>query len=774
MSYVIPLAYAALGAFGMVMQTILLREFFVVAAGNEISFGIAMAGWLLGVGAGSLAGAFFARRRSSTAAAFSWVALAMGIVAPLLLAAARSLHRLADVPQGGLLPLVKTFYLIPLLTLPFSALSGFAFPLAARLRPMAQPKTARAMAWAYAWESLGAMAGGLAYTFWLVGRWDPVSIIALYALPLLAGAWIVSCDARGRVLRAALLLAFGLGLASLGGWALRFEEWLVKQRWRGISASTLVAARDSRYQNLQLGLAHGQYSLFANGQLAASFPDEAADRVLAAQLLTQHPRPRNVLVIGDVFAGLARHLLRYPIASLTAVEIDAGYSDLILEHLGPEERSALRDHRLRARRMDGRRFVLLAARGGGGARERYDLVLIHQPDAWTAQINRYYTREFFQDLREILAPGGVVALRLASAENYASEIVTPYTAAIYRTLRSVFPVIAVSPGMSNFFFASGSRSSVSDDAVVLARRYQALAPPPASLAPIFASLYPPEKGAYIRSALEREKGLSLNRDNRPIAYFLGSRLLGWSSGSPLSGLFALLRRITVPGVLLGVTLLLLPLLAVALLRRGSGANKVPTMVAAACGGFAGLSIEITAIFIFQNTWGFVYQAVGMLIALFMLGLGCGALWTGRWLERKTPVPRGAGRRLALVLLAVVVINATFIALLRLGFQPGWPGQLALALWLGGMGVLGGAILPLGLRVLGRMAAGPAAGLLNAGDYLGGAIGSLLMAAFFLPLLGTSGGLLIICFLAAVAAALLLVTVPGEGPRGREGTAAGSR
>jgi hypothetical protein len=114
MTYVIPLAYAALGAFSMVMQTILLREFFVVAAGNEISFGIAISGWLLGVGAGSLAGALFRARGRSTAFAFAWASLAMCAMAPLLLAAIRSLHRLGAMPQGGLLPLAKTFYLIPL------------------------------------------------------------------------------------------------------------------------------------------------------------------------------------------------------------------------------------------------------------------------------------------------------------------------------------------------------------------------------------------------------------------------------------------------------------------------------------------------------------------------------------------------------------------------------------------------------------------------------------------------------------------------------------
>ena len=51
--------YFLLGAFSLVFQTILLREFFTVAAGNEISFGIALAGWLLGVGAGSFCGRIF-------------------------------------------------------------------------------------------------------------------------------------------------------------------------------------------------------------------------------------------------------------------------------------------------------------------------------------------------------------------------------------------------------------------------------------------------------------------------------------------------------------------------------------------------------------------------------------------------------------------------------------------------------------------------------------------------------------------------------------------
>jgi spermidine synthase len=763
MVWVIPLAYGSLGAFAMVVQTILLREFFVVAAGNEISFGIAMGSWLLGVSSGSLAGAFFSRERSSTAAAFHWAALAMCLSAPLLLAGVRSLHLLGAMPRGTLLPLAKTLYLVPLLTLPFSFLSGFSFPLAARLRPRPAEKAAATMAGAFAWDSLGAMAGGLAYTFLLVGKSDPVTITALFALPLLAGAWAVARQAAKRPLFSPAPPAVLLLLAAIfSGGSGRCESWLVALRWQGISADELVAARDSSYQNLQLGAAAGQYSLFANGQLAAVFPDKASDEMLAAQLISQHPRPRDILVIGDVFAGLAGQLLRYPVASLTAVEIDEAYAGMIRAHLDASDRAALEDPRLRAISMDGRRFALLAARRPQGNMSRFDLVFIHQPDAWTAQLNRYYTREFFLDIRKILAPGGVIALRLASAENYASDIVTPYTASIYHTLKSVFPVIAVLPGMSNSLFASSSPDSVSADPGVLRRRYLALAPPPARLAAIFLSLYPAEKTAFITTALEANPPRQLNRDDRPVSYFLGSRLLDWSTGSPLSGIFAFFRGITLAPVLLAFSLLLLPVALPALLRRRGRPAALPAMLAAFSGGFAGLSFEITAIFIFQNTWGFVYQAVGMLIALFMLGLGAGAAWTGRWVEKTRPGPDTAARRLAAVQALIAALNLALLLLLRIDLEPDWPGQLLLASWLGIMGLLGGAILPLGLRVLDHRPAAQAAGFLNAADVLGGALGSLLMAAFFLPLLGTSGSLLLISFLALASAALLRFARAGAG------------
>jgi spermidine synthase len=753
--------YFLLGAFSLVFQTILLREFFTVAAGNEISFAIALAGWLIGVGAGSFCAGFLSTRPRSTANAFPWVAALMCVSAPLLLVAVRCLQQISAVPQGALIPLSKTFWLVPLLTIPFSFFSGFVFPLAVKLQPASSLSGTEKMVRAYIWECIGALAGGVLYTFWLLEKFNSALIIALFTLPLLLGSASVAALEKKKKALAVHLLLLGFNLyAIMGGGAGRLDNWLVGQRWLGLSNMTWVESRDSKYQNLQLGLNHGQYSLYSNGQLAAVFPDDDQQRVQAAQIITQHPQPQRILIIGEGASGLAKHLLQYKITSLTAVEMDGEFLDLILGHLPASSIKSLHDPRLRMPVLDGRRFVMEAAKAQGDPENRFDLVYLHQPDAWTAQLNRYYTYEFFMDLKAILTSGGVVAMRLAAAENYASEITTPYTATIYQTLKSVFPAIAVSPGPSNFFAASTVPANVSTSPPVLAGRYGRLAQPPADLEAIFSSLYPDEKNKFSKKALEQYPVPALNRDQRPIAYFLCSRLLGWTSGSPLSALFDFFEKMKFSNLLIFMILLLIPAVLRVCLRRKKAPGNFSILLAAASGGFAGLAIEILTIFTFQNIWGYIYQTIGLLIAAFMLGMGCGAFMTSRFLERKQ-LPREKARKM-LAGNQLLIAAASLTCLPFMSFfakMNGASGQLALFSWLGGIGFLVGAIMPLGLHISGRESAAKRAGLLNAADYSGGTIGALAMASFFLPLYGSANSLLLIA-VPALAASLLLLLEAG--------------
>jgi hypothetical protein len=201
--------YFLLGAFSLVFQTILLREFFTVAAGNEISFAIALGGWLLGVGAGSFCSGLLSTRPQPYTNVFPWVVLLMCVSAPLLLVLVRCLQQISAVPQGALLPLSKTFWLVPLLTIPFSFFSGFAFPLAVQLEPASPCSGTQKTIHAYAWECFGAMAGGVIYTYWLLEKLNPALIISLFALPLLLGsAFAAALESRKKALAAHFFMPY--------------------------------------------------------------------------------------------------------------------------------------------------------------------------------------------------------------------------------------------------------------------------------------------------------------------------------------------------------------------------------------------------------------------------------------------------------------------------------------------------------------------------------------------------------------------------------------
>ena len=74
------------------------------------------------------------------------------------------------------------------------------------------------------------------------------------------------------------------------------------------------------------------------------------------------------------------------------------------------------------------------------ARDTFDVIIVNVPDPQTAQLNRFYTAEFFRSARDHLAPGGLLALQLRSSEETISPDLAEFLRCINRTLREVFPI----------------------------------------------------------------------------------------------------------------------------------------------------------------------------------------------------------------------------------------------------------------------------------------------------------------------------------------------
>jgi hypothetical protein len=149
--------------------------------------------------------------------------------------------------------------------------------------------------------------------------------------------------------------------------------------------------------------------VFDNDALA--FGSESLDAdVFGTVVLLQHPQPNRVLVLGGSLEGLAREALFHAPQRVDVVEIDERALALLRPLLPGATVASLQSSRVHMHIGDGR-----------GAIESFrdvDVLLVGSPEPSSAQANRYYTREFLEQCAAVLAPGGVVGLRLHAAENY--------------------------------------------------------------------------------------------------------------------------------------------------------------------------------------------------------------------------------------------------------------------------------------------------------------------------------------------------------------------
>jgi len=784
-------AVFCVGLSAVITQTLLLREYIVVFCGNELSIGIALACWFVGVFVGALLSGRITDSLKRPSLALGFVLLGMLILPFLLVPLVRLVRALADVAIGQYASIDAAVVACLILTPPFSFFVGFAFPVASRLAATRGFQASTGIAAVYIVEALGGALGGALFTFVLCDRFRPLQIACLVGLAGTLGTLLLwETHGKRRVSRTvcpALFAAFLLFLGS--GEVNRLDTALVETRWQTMSRLELLSSMDSRYQNIVVAQGEDQRSVFGNGTVLSSFPDEFGSRISAALLMTQNPRPRRILVVGEALSGLARQLLGYPIEQLDVVELDPELIRTTLAHLPGADRAALGDERMRVFACDGRFFVKASAseravdllpvalytmasdkKPAQGRRRSewgsYDLVFLNLHDPATAMINRFYTVEFFREVARILREDGTVALNIQSAENYFSRDQLDYTASIYRTLTRVFPYAAIAPGGSSTFFASRAQGIVTTDVETLRERYLGLDVEPRQYADLFRTYYQPSLVKLHAETLAAAREGPLNVDERPVSCFYYLRLWGWFAGGRL--LTWLTRYwLAVIVIILGLVITIGMKLTLAARLHPVPAVKFCTVWAIGTTGFSALLLEMIIIFSYVNLLGYVYQRIGLIVALFMIGLAGGSVVMMRQTARSRDDGARHGElvgrmRLLLLFEALLVGFAGVIPLVvrALGEAAvaGASIELVLTALLVVAGFLTGIQFPLAarIRMLAQPTVGRTAGALDAADHLGAAAGGLLAGTFLVPLAGVSGCAQIVAVLNLTSILFLLL------------------
>ncbi|KPJ62640.1 MAG: hypothetical protein AMS15_03230 [Planctomycetes bacterium DG_23] len=746
--------FFTLGGFAVTAQATLLREFLVVFFGNELSLGLILSTWLLGVAFGAWMGTRVSARFSQPALAVGGFALASLFILPAEIYLVRIVRSMLDVEVGSYISFLQMLLSSFALIIPFSFFVGFLFPVGCRVFAEVSGAGAREIALIYIAEAVGSLAGGALFTFVLVVYLSAFGAIAvwLWLVFLAASALIFESRPQGR--RKKAMTAFWItALVFISVFSLfseRIEARSVKERWRSFQPHIdLVESQDSRYQNMVVAGSPEQYNLFGSGQYVYSFPDPYEFPITAHLIMAQHPEPQNVLLIGGA-PGLAREMLKHPIKRLDYVELDPLVLEIIEKYLSPEERAIFEDPRLHLFFTDGRFFVKRAHPKDEEQRP-YDLIFVDAPDPTTAMLNRFYTLEFFEEIKAVLRPGGVLVITSSSAENYLRGEVGTYAGSIYRTLSQAFRYVKVTPGVTSFYFASDLPEAASLDPEVLTQRFLGRGIQSDIFPYLYASLLPEEKTEFINEGLRAlGQEVPLNTDRRPASYFLNLILWARFSGPRGSRLAEFLLKISqLPEIMLFLPFIILLSGAFgigALVRKRAKLRlvRISVLWAIVSVGFSGMALEIILIFGFQNIFGYVYQKIGLIVAIFMAGLAGGAILARQWVRRHR------GRR-PLMVVALFLAVFAFCLPFALEFLSGAASvgaarglEYILMALVAISGFLTGAAFPLATEVYLTSLGGPgkpgagiekAAGRLDSCDHLGAYFGAFLTGIILVPLLG---------------------------------------
>jgi len=549
----------------------------------------------------------------------------------------------------------------------------------------------------------------------------------------------------------------------------RLESISLRMLWGDLN---VIETRNSAYGNLTVIENEESRTLYVNSLVAFTCPDlEAAEESVHFALL-QHPKPQTLLLIGGGLNGSVRQALQHQcLKKIDYVELDPEIFDLARRFFADTYVPLTSDPRVKIHMTDGRLFLRFA-------RTNYDVIIVNLPDPKTAQLNRFYTQEFFQETRQKLNPDGLLSFQVSGAENYISNELAAFLGCLHRTLKSVFNEILVFPGGRVHFFASELPGALTADAEILINRLHSRGIQTQYVREYYLPFrLMPDRLQDLEQQLIDHGGDRINSDFSPIAYYFD--MLFWSTRFHRGYLWIMtgLNKLSFHTVLSVILAVSLTMAVVLLVRKGStsfaGASASYCVWAM---GFTVLSLEILLLLGFQAVYGYVYDRLSLIVATFMVGLASGSWWS---LRREHVTDSKNGTPLDLTFLFWLQSAAAASALLLCGLlflfakidirllvflvsTLAFPALAFLA------GMLGGFQFPLASRLYFPDKDGPVnPGLLYGLDVLGAWTASLVLSVVFFPVYGLfPSALLIAAFnlgpiLLAGAAAVTARRVPAD-------------
>ena len=739
------------GLFTIAAQALLFREFVTTFEGNDISVGIFFGCWFCWVALGA---ALIYRAKTIADKLLRNIEFLLLAFLPafvlewILIVQAREL---AGVESYTLWSVRDILLLAFFVSAPVSIITGMFFPIACR---WVQQDTAVAVSRVYILEAAGSFLGGLGATI-LLGL--GVSSARIFFVL----AFILSCSALcvqlGRVCSAYRQIPQMVcrNLHTLRGWILLLPVLVLLCLAAGLDKTltrrvrimkwTKLLPRDALLGSFQTaqaeylyGIYQGQWIAIRQGSTCEALPNQESAGRIAAICLSQNPAAKAVLVVGSGL-GLCYQFLQLPqIQVISWAHCDSEYVQKV-EAFIPAE---LKISDARFHRAAGDVRSLLAEK-----KQYYDIVIINLPEATSSALNRYYTVEFYCQVKETLRPDGLLAVRVAGGENIMGTELINLGASTKITLQKVFAKLVLVPGEDTWFIASESENITGEPGTLRDRFAKIdgasqIFPPQALL-----SVYLPDRAdAALKNYAEADlpQNLLINQDERPLTHLYSLLLAAKQSGAPVT---RLVKHLALAGPLVYIVPILVLIavrgfyiLTLPAGRQSTGSQQPRTssfdsMFLIFSAGLTGIGAVIVLMYLYQTRFGSLYLHVGIISSLFMVGLAAGAGFVTSLVKRAS--------HHAWLLFAVIAGHALILTAISF-----WPGQQQTHIFFAAtfilFGLVAGCYFPLAARQLADsgLETGQIGSKLETADHIGATVGGLLTGLALVPVLGTKATLFV--------------------------------
>ncbi len=734
-----------MGFFGLLSQTLLFRIFLTVFDGNELSIGLFFFSWLTWV---SLGAWIANRKRVLKLSKYFHILVILYI--PLYLSQSLLFINAYAILGNYSFEIISLKHLIPFILLcnaPISFISGFLFVIATKwLKDITVPviKT-------YICESLGSFCGALIVTLLLYFGITDETVFIIASLILLISSEIYLLTHKEykfnkffNIIIPCLIIIFfyvlaGNKLAFIQNYTNRIEwnNYLKGGNYSGTFYTPQAKYHYGRYKD--------EFVVSAWNSTYESLPNTEASSLLTAEYLSQNPKAKNILIIGPGTYSFCRTFANLnQIDKVTWLDTDPYYPKKLIKIL--TEKYLNERTKLIIPGIDIRTFLQTNT-------NKFDIIILNLPTPNNLLLNRYFTYEFFLQLRDNLSNDGVAGISFPAEANYLGPELSFTGSSLMFTLGLVFKDIVLKPGSDSCFFAAKKKGIVSDKSTKLIQRLKGINGIDKLLKPeLIASAFEKSRiefqlSKYKEIIRKYPEKFIINTDRNPKSFLFTLlftiKKLG-NIGFSETNLFLIMQKV--------FPLALFSILIYFFLRifyyffyyvkkeKSNVLSKHELYFFVFAAALSSIGINLLLIFLFQIYFGTVFLYFGIITAFFMLGLFLSGILA------ETLLKLFSSRNLLITISSVFVI-----VLLIIYLKPPQYSALYFSCLFFIAGSLCGPYFVLAAHALRKqnIEETQTGSRLESFDNLGGAVGSIICSLILLPTIGIDKTLIVLSLIMVV-------------------------